>query len=220
MKITCMDKQVGQFLKESFYRIPRFQRPYSWDRTNIEDFWNDAVKENDEQYFIGNFVVYDDKTALGVVDGQQRLTTITLLLCALRNTFQKEGFPDLAKGLHGLIERRDISDKLYYVLQTETSYPYFQEHIQKFAGKPGVPKEAGPEEQLLKQAFLYFQSNFTDLVDTVHDKPSISDKKKKVELQAELIKVRDKVLGLELIFTALDNDDHCCPANRRGLSCK
>jgi hypothetical protein len=202
-----MDKQVGQFLKESFYRIPRFQRPYSWDRTNIEDFWNDAVKENDEQYFIGNFVVYDDKTALGVVDGQQRLTTITLLLCALRNTFQKEGFPDLAKGLHGLIERRDISDKLYYVLQTETSYPYFQEHIQKFGGKPGVPKEAGPEEQLLKQAFLYFQSNLTDLVDTVHDKPSISDKKKKVELQAELIKVRDKVLGLELIFTALDNDD-------------
>jgi uncharacterized protein with ParB-like and HNH nuclease domain len=207
MKITCMDKQVGQFLKESFYRIPRFQRPYSWDRTNVEDFWNDAVKENEAQYFIGNFVVYDDKTALGVVDGQQRLTTITLLLCALRNAFQKEGFSDLAKGLHGLIERRDISDKLYYVLQTETSYPYFQEHIQKFGGKPGVPKEAGPEEQLLKQAFQYFETNIHELAETVHKKPSISDKKKKTELRTELVKVRDKVLGLKLIFTALDNDD-------------
>jgi hypothetical protein len=81
MKITCLDKQVGQFLKASFYRIPRFQRPYSWDRTNIEEFWNDAVVENEAQYFIGNFVVYEDKTAMGVVDGQQRLTSFTRLAC-------------------------------------------------------------------------------------------------------------------------------------------
>jgi Protein of unknown function DUF262 len=141
------------------------------------------------------------------VDGQQRLTTITLLLCALRNAFQKEGISDLAKGLHGLIERRDISDKLFYVLQSETSYPYFQEHIQKFGGKPGIPKEAGPEEQLLKQAFQYFEANIRELADTVHKKPTISDKKKKAEIRTELVKVRDKVLGLKLIFTALDNDD-------------
>jgi len=31
MKITCLDKQVAQLLKESFYRIPRFQRPYSYE---------------------------------------------------------------------------------------------------------------------------------------------------------------------------------------------
>ena len=83
MKITCLDKSIAKLLTESFYRIPRFQRPYSWDRTNVEDFWKDAVVENEGQYFIGNFVVYDDKTAMGIVDGQQRLTTITLLLCAL-----------------------------------------------------------------------------------------------------------------------------------------
>ena len=207
MKITCLDKQVGQFLKESFYRIPRFQRPYSWDRTNIEEFWNDAVVENEAQYFIGNFVVYEDKTAMGVVDGQQRLTTITLLLCALRNAFQREGFPNLAKGMHGLIERADISDQLFYVLQTETSYPYFQEHIQKFGGKPGVPVDAGPEEQLLKQAFEFFQNNVNDTVTGIKNLPSLSEPKKKVKIQEELSKIRDKVLNLKLIFTALDNDD-------------
>jgi Protein of unknown function DUF262 len=167
MKITCLDKQVGQLLKESFYRIPRFQRPYSWDRTNIEEFWSDAVVENEAQYFIGNFVVYDDKTAMGVVDGQQRLTTITLLLCALRNAFEREGFSNLAKGIHALIERADISDHRFYVLQTETSSPYFQEHIQKFGGKPGVPVDAGPEEQLLKQAFEFFQLNVGEIVSTI-----------------------------------------------------
>jgi uncharacterized protein with ParB-like and HNH nuclease domain len=207
MKITCLDKQVGQFLKESFHRIPRFQRPYSWDRTNVEEFWNDAVVDNDAQYFIGNFVVYDDKTTMGVVDGQQRLTTITLLLCALRNAFQQEGLSNLANGIHGLIERTDISNQLYYVLQTETSYPYFQEHIQKFRGKPGIPADVGPEEQLLKQAFEYFQQNVSDVVAGIKGLPSLSEPKKKARIQEELSKIRDKVLSLKLIFAALDNDD-------------
>jgi uncharacterized protein with ParB-like and HNH nuclease domain len=207
MKITCLDKHVEQFLKESFYRIPRFQRPYSWDRTNIEEFWSDAVVENEAQYFIGNFVVYDDNTAMGVVDGQQRLTTITLLLCALRNAFQKEGLSNLAKGIHGLIERADISDQRFYVLQTETSYPYFQEHIQKFGGKPGVPAEAGPEEQLLKQAFQYFQNNVNEVVSGIKGLPNLSEAKKKIRIQEELSKIRDKVLSLKLIFTALENDE-------------
>ena len=79
MKITCLEKEVGQLLSEAYYRIPRFQRPYSWDHGNVEEFWKDAVVETDGDYFIGNFVVYDEKGTLGVVDGQQRLTTITQL---------------------------------------------------------------------------------------------------------------------------------------------
>jgi len=207
MKITCLDKQVGQLLKESFYRIPRFQRPYSWDRTNIEEFWNDAVVENEAQYFIGNFVVYDDKTAMGIVDGQQRLTTLTMLLCALRNAFQQEGFTNLAKGVHGLVERTDISDQSFYVLQTETSYPYFQEHIQKFGAEPGVLPDAGPEEDLLKQAFEYFQDNVNGIVGGIRGLPNLSEEKKAGKVQKELSRIRDKVLSLKLIFTALDNDD-------------
>jgi len=207
MKITCLDKQVGQFLKESFYRIPRFQRPYSWDRTNIEEFWNDAVVENEAQYFIGSFVVYDDKTAMGIVDGQQRITTITLLLCALRNAFEREGFRNLAKGIHGLIERTDISDQRFYVLQTETSYPYLQEHIQKFGGKPEAGSDAGPEEQLLKQAFEYFQSNVNEVAEAIKLQPNLSQTKKTARVQEELAKIRDKLLNLKLIFTALENDD-------------
>jgi hypothetical protein len=56
MKITCLDKQVGKLLAESFYRIPRFQRPYSWDRTNIEEFWNDAVVEEGQRHVAGAFL--------------------------------------------------------------------------------------------------------------------------------------------------------------------
>lgn len=207
MKITCLDKEVGQFLKQSYYRIPRFQRPYSWERVNVEEFWNDAIVENESDYFIGNFVVYADKNVLGVVDGQQRLTTITLLLCALRNAFKAEGQTNLAKGAHNLIERTDISNDKFYVLQTETSYPYFQEHIQKYSGNPEVAVEVGPEEELLKAAFEYLQENINTIVNGIKSQANHSEAKKKVKIEEELTKVRDKLLGLKLIYTELENDD-------------
>jgi uncharacterized protein with ParB-like and HNH nuclease domain len=206
MKIACLDKEVGQLLAESFYKIPRFQRPYSWDHGNLEEFWNDTIVENESDYFIGNFVVYDDKDVLAVVDGQQRLTTITLLLCALRNVLKEEGFSNLAKGIHNLIERPNIKNERYYVLQTETSYPFFQEYVQKFGTPTSVP-DVGPEEQLLKEAYDYLRGNLDSTVEGIKEQTSLSDPKKKAKVEEELSQIRDKVLGLKLIFTSLDNED-------------
>ena len=59
MEIKPVDQTVEKLLKSAFYKIPRFQRPYSWDRENVEDFWNDAVTADDPDYFIGSFVVYN-----------------------------------------------------------------------------------------------------------------------------------------------------------------
>jgi uncharacterized protein with ParB-like and HNH nuclease domain len=206
MKISCLDKEIGQMLAESFYKIPRFQRPYSWDHANVEEFWNDTIVENDLDYFIGNFVVYDDKGVLAVVDGQQRLTTITLLLCSLRNVLKEEGFSNLAKGIHHLIERPDIKNDRYYILQTETSYPFFQEHVQKFGSPSSVP-DVGPEEKLLKEAYDYLRGNLKSTVESIKAQTSLSDPKKKAKIEEELSKIRNKVLGLKLIFTSLDNED-------------
>src|SRR5215510_4813336 len=207
MKINCIDKKVEQVLAEAFYRIPRFQRPYSWDHANVEEFWNDTIVDNESDYFIGNFVVYDDKGVLGIVDGQQRLTTITLLLCAIRDIFAEQGLMNLAKGVHSPIERSNIKNERFYVLQTETSYPYFQEHIQKFGNQPEVEIAVGPEEELLKQAFDYLRAQLDSSVEAIMGQTHLSDAKKKLKIEEELSKIRDKVLGLKLIFTALDNDD-------------
>jgi hypothetical protein len=173
----------------------------------VEEFWNDAVVENEGDYFIGNFVLFQDNSALGVVDGQQRLTTITLLLCAIRNALAQEKFKQLAQGLHGLIERPDINSDMFYVLQTETSYPYLQEHIQKFHGKPTTSASAGPEETLLKEAFDYFTGELATIVGSIKRESHLNEKARKERIQSELLKIRDRVLGLKLIYTGLDNDD-------------
>jgi uncharacterized protein with ParB-like and HNH nuclease domain len=80
MKITCIDKEVRKIFETGYYVVPRFQRPYSWEKEHIAEFWNDAVVESASDYFIGSIVVYKKTDEhFGIVDGQQRLTTITMI---------------------------------------------------------------------------------------------------------------------------------------------
>jgi len=207
MKISCVDKEVRQVLDSGFYTIPRFQRPYRWRRANVEDFWNDAVVGNDADYFIGSVVVYRvNESTHGIVDGQQRLTTITMLLSALRNAMNTEGFKDLANGTHGLIERKDIEDRRHYVLQTETSYPYLQEYIQKF-GSPEAKRQPGHEEKNLEDAFSYLRENIAVTTDSIKSNRSLSDDRRSAQIRKALVEIRDKVLALKLIFIELENED-------------
>lgn len=70
---------------DNYYNIPIYQRNYSWGYDNIETFFNDVNNEK-EGYYIGNLLITPnekDKKAYDVVDGQQRLTTIVLMLLAI-----------------------------------------------------------------------------------------------------------------------------------------
>jgi uncharacterized protein with ParB-like and HNH nuclease domain len=41
--VTSNGKTIHQILRAGTYRVPRFQRPYSWDRAVVEDFWQDLI---------------------------------------------------------------------------------------------------------------------------------------------------------------------------------
>lgn len=201
------DRNIKDILSGGYYLIPRFQRPFSWEKDQITEFWEDLTSEEETDYFIGSFVVYkidDDK--FGIVDGQQRLTTITMILCALRNAFASEGFEDLAKGIHELVERVNINFEQEYVLQSETSYPYLQDYIQKF-GQPETPDAIKEEEKLLKAAYAIINSYVSEIITSVERDPSVSDENKKKVVREKLIQIRAKTLGLKAIHITLDNED-------------
>ena len=136
MNITANGRTIEQVLGGGFFRVPRFQRPYSWDRANVEDFWLDVV-ESRSDYFIGSMVVYPQSEFAGLVDGQQRITTITMMLAAIRNELVELGETTAASGIQTLVERVHPKGKKRFVLQTQTSYPYLQAQIQ---AEPGIPK--------------------------------------------------------------------------------
>lgn len=79
------------FSKDFDYYIPSYQRPYSWEETHTEtllDNLYDFYKENKtDDYFLGSIVLIKEENNpyAEVIDGQQRLTTLTILLAAIAN---------------------------------------------------------------------------------------------------------------------------------------
>jgi len=208
LKIESTDSDIETLLNGSFFQIPRFQRPYSWDDENINEFWSDLIQNKNDDYFIGSMVVYKKtvKQQFGVVDGQQRLTTITILLCILRDFFIQLDQEDKAKGLHQLIERSDRNNKSEYVLRTETSFPYFQEHIQKY-GSSDLETQIGQEEENLKNAHKLFSGLVNSAIESIDIDSSIAVNRKKRKKVEKITEIRNTVLNLKIIFVVLDNED-------------
>lgn len=191
MKVTSTDKSIRDIFKAHYFKIPRFQRPYSWTLDNIEEFWNDVISENSGEYFIGSMVVYKISESLkGLVDGQQRLTTITIFLSALRNAFDSIEEKKLANGTHRFIEREDEDDENQYILQTETSYPYFQECIQtKNTSDIEIPLHQ--EEKNLESCFKFFTQKIKHELTALNE---ISQNKLQSRRIKKLKEIRDKIL--------------------------
>lgn len=208
MKIESKDTDIESLLVGAYFYIPRFQRPYSWDEENLNDFWSDVIVDQSDDYFIGSMVVFKkEKQQFGVVDGQQRLTTITILLCVIRDSFLMLGSNDLARGIHQLIERKDRSNKNEYVLKTETSFPYFQENIQKFNEQAELTVDIQLEEKNLRNAHNRFNKLVGSVLKEIDlDNTVISGDKDEVKIN-KLLNLRDAVLNLNLIFITLDNED-------------
>lgn len=82
--------------------IPEYQRPYRWGEDECETLWNDIISvfgdgSDIEEYFLGSIVTYkNDNGELEIIDGQQRVTTLTLLYRAFYETFKTE--EEKAKG--------------------------------------------------------------------------------------------------------------------------
>jgi hypothetical protein len=77
------------------YLIPSFQRKYSWGKKHVAELWN-SILTNEPNYYIGTIVgiqSIDSKTGgqvIEIIDGQQRITTLSLFCLALRNFISEE----------------------------------------------------------------------------------------------------------------------------------
>lgn len=93
MKAITANPETIREIFSKRYIIPDFQRPYSWDNETCGKLWDDITDfydtgvTSDDKYFLGNIVINpstkDSVSAWEVVDGQQRLTTLLLLIKAL-----------------------------------------------------------------------------------------------------------------------------------------
>lgn len=82
--------RLSHLLADRLLRVPQFQRSYSWDEGNVDEFLNDltTARKKDAPYFMGTVVFAnsaEDGQRQQIVDGQQRLATTAILLIAVRD---------------------------------------------------------------------------------------------------------------------------------------
>lgn len=87
--------KLGSFLGNEKLFIPEYQRGYSWEETQLDDFWIDLVQIYEEntrdEHFLGQVVIHKNKEdgKRYIIDGQQRISTTIILLDILRTKFKE-----------------------------------------------------------------------------------------------------------------------------------
>jgi len=126
---------LGQILySPSQYVIPVFQRNYRWEAPQWSKLWESLTEiqrpEKSGNHFMGFLVLVPglpqpgQNTTFHMIDGQQRLTTLSILLAAVRNVARKEGQPELADEIHQdyLVHPRKKGDQHYRLLPKERDH--------------------------------------------------------------------------------------------------
>lgn len=92
--IKIEPEHIAHLLADRNWTVPRYQRGYKWGERQVQDLLNDiesAIQEKQTEYFLGSIVAATGEHDLPeIVDGQQRLATISILIAAIRDFFFTE----------------------------------------------------------------------------------------------------------------------------------
>jgi hypothetical protein len=175
---SSTDQTVGQLLAFNYcpIRIPEWQRNYSWTTSHAQTFWSDlhhfqsrfpGNQIDNKTYFLGSIVQVNLGAERLLLDGQQRLTTATILLSVIRD-FLRRFQADAATQT----QSRYIADVNY--LTNSYSYnltlnqfdrDFFRREIQELAPGPGQPPQPPAEatiesHRLVRAVKNYFVEEF------------------------------------------------------------
>lgn len=144
--LVAHEESLSRIFSDDYvFRIPGYQRPYAWTREQARELIDDlldfmAANEGDvaemPPYFLGSIVLIKQESQpdADVVDGQQRLTTLTLLLAAIRSTVSPENASHITPLLY---ERgnpiKGTQDRFRLQLR-ERDRDFFQKYVQRESG--------------------------------------------------------------------------------------
>ena len=186
---------------QKHFVVPLFQRPYSWQRKNWETLWNDIIETYRFQpgggHFLGSIVSKSlSSTPEGVspyivIDGQQRLTTLSIAIAALRDRIGSED-PKAGEHLDDFcLMNKYANDEFHYKL-----LPTQADRAAYFAVIDGNDNSEG-EPNLIRQAYDFFFNALDNIADEEDDEP------------LDLAGIERLLLdGVEVVSITLGDDDN------------
>ena len=181
-KIEDHKYTVQEAFRECFYVVPDYQREYVWTEKEVQQLLQDIDEEFDvgdrREYFIGTVLVSPTEQSghFEVIDGQQRLTTFFLLLCALRQRFKGDPQYPLFTGLLST-SYTDTSGNLKTSLKLEPRYEHAGDLMNQIVAADadpqttkakvaaaGIPKFGSLDKLLGAYATIheFFDANYKD----------------------------------------------------------
>lgn len=95
--LNASARTAGALFSSASFEIPQFQREYAWGKDEVSEFWNDLCRSlKADSYFIGLVILTEHGLRRHVVDGQQRLITLSLLVAAIYHEALSRGRKALA----------------------------------------------------------------------------------------------------------------------------
>ncbi|QLE40906.1 DUF262 domain-containing protein [Nostoc sp. C052] len=199
------------------FQIPLFQRPYSWKQENWETLWEDLMSlYNDEvqgSYFLGPIVTQaelgtaDGITPYVVIDGQQRLTTLSILLAALRNHLKKDD-KQMSEQIYEfyLINKYHKNDDYFKVLPTQNDRDAYKNIVEAKTAKTAKTKNPESQSGQINEAYKFFYKWLKEPI-LEQDIPLDLTKLKKIILEQLVIVniTSDANDNPYLIFESLNN---------------
>ena len=160
-----MDVEKGNIFallnRQNQYIIPVYQRKYSWRKEDqCARLWRDIVameQKNNKQHFVGSIVSVAIKSSLMgiqkclIIDGQQRMTTLSLLMIALRDYLIENNYPDKITGFVLKNNKEYTGDEAYKLLLTEEDRAVMTNLIER------RPLSAEDTDSRIYQNYLYFK---------------------------------------------------------------
>ena len=208
MSIQFTSKKVGELLKKGNLRIPSYQRPYKWNRKHIRNLFYDLRDAmGKKEYQIGSVILHENEGHLDIVDGQQRLISISLFLHLLDDLENYKGANQLLSAEFGEIS-------CYHASENYNEWKNLTQLVGENEAKDicnfllencAVSVITMPQERL-SEAFQLFDSQNNrgkslephDLLKAYHLRKQDSEDEKIVEKWEQF--VEDKDLSLKELF--------------------
>jgi hypothetical protein len=172
------------------------QRQYAWSKKEVDTYWEDIQKfriaretgkESASEYFIGPIVTITDEhvKSRSLLDGQQRLTTSTILIAVIRDILWRMGSP-AAQAMANNMQRDYIARKAgrrepmeYFLVLSLFDRDFFRDFIQDWnetsGSTRGAEESKRPSHKLIREAYSNFESKVSNQLSIYPDEDSRLD---------------------------------------------
>lgn len=186
-------KTLSGVFDKSVFNIPKYQRAYSWEENNWRELWDDIkdnVLEKDKEHFLGAVIYYHGDsgnskfTHYEVIDGQQRITTITILMRVLYEKLKENNIEVYSRFADELYEKYigNFENENFFLNLSKKDEIFFRDFVQKI--NPIRKQGKLVSNKNIRKCYEFFTQKINELSEnnfTKNTEEIYWDLKKKIE---------------------------------------